>query len=178
VIAPSERTKRSWAGALLALLLTAAATEPVAAQDRPHRVWLAAGLGGGGAYGGGGGYGVLLQGVYERAPHHVALRLISLTDFPGTSDDGLGEFGVLYGRFAAGDDVQAHAAAGLSAVYLDKCDATYRDCITVGVPLTAEVDLIIANVIGIGLQLFGNINLEAPYAGFFLTLPLGWMPGS
>jgi hypothetical protein len=161
---------------LLGFLSTILATAPADAQERPHRVWLAAGVGGGGAYGGGDAAGVVFQGVYERAPHHYALRLVVLTGLPGTSADGFGEFGVLYGRFAAAGPAQAHAAAGLSAVYLDKCDDTHRDCIIPGVPLTVEVDLVMLEVIGLGVQLFGNINPKAPYGGLFVTVPIGWMP--
>jgi hypothetical protein len=168
-------TRRSLA-AVPTLLLALALCAPVQAQGRPHRVWVAAGLGGGGAHGGAGGPGVMGQLVYERAPHHFSLRGVATMGDPGGSGDGFGEFGVLYGRFAAGGIAYAGAAAGLSFVHLDRCGDRYDPCSTVGIPLTGQVALTPFDVIGIGLQLYANINPKAPFAGMFITVPLGWMP--
>lgn len=48
-------------------------------------------------------------------------------------------------------------------------------CSTVGVPVVAEVGLG-GSVVGIALQLFGNLNAKAPFAGLGVTVPVGWMP--
>lgn len=162
--------------ALLTVLTTLAVSAPAAAQQRPHRFWIAPGLGGGTAYGGAGGPGVMGQVVYERTPHHFTLRGLATMGEPGGSDDGYGEFGALYGRFAGGGFIHVGAAAGLSFVHLDRCGNSSDSCATVGIPLSAHIALTPFDVIGLGLQVYGNINPRAPYGGMFLTMPLGWMP--
>ena len=173
---------------MFAALLSAAAFLPINvstanAQARPavpermspHRVWIAAGFGGGGAADGNGGVGLVAQIVYERAPHHFALRALGVVDV-GYSDRGLADVGVLYGRVAAGNMGFAAASTGLSAVHLENCDGSPGGCMTVGIPLVLELAITPFDVLGIGLQLFGNVNLRAPFAGVFIIVPLGWMP--
>lgn len=145
-----------------------------AAQEPLHRVWLGLGVGGGGTAEVDA-VGVLGQLVYERAPHHFAVRVIALADVSSGADRGMGEAGVLYGRMISGGIAAASASAGLSYVHVDRCDAT-ESCGTIGVPLVADVMLTPFYVIGIGLQLFANINPEASHAGVFVTLSIGWMP--
>ncbi|HSK21461.1 MAG TPA: hypothetical protein VK912_20065 [Longimicrobiales bacterium] len=166
--------RRRAACALLMFALVAPA--PAVAQKRPERVWIAPGLGGGTAHGGAGGLGVMGQLVYERAPHHFSLRGLVTTGEPGGSDDGYGELGALYGRFAGGGFIHAGAAAGLSFVHLDRCGNSYDSCATVGIPLAAHVAITPFGVIGLGLQVYANINPRAPYGGMFLIMPIGWMP--
>ncbi|MGH7448256.1 MAG: hypothetical protein ACRELT_11885, partial [Longimicrobiales bacterium] len=101
------------------------------------------------------------------------LRAIGLADF---SDHALSELGFLYGRVAIDNMFFASASTGLSAVYLEPCGSTDRVCVTVGIPLVAEVAVTPLDVLGIGLQLFGNLNLKVPYAGLFVMVPIGWMP--
>lgn len=43
------------------------------------------------------------------------------------------------------------------------------------VPVVAEAGLG-GSVVGIALQLFGNLNAKAPFAGVGVTVPVGWMP--
>lgn len=64
-----------------------------------------------------------------------------------------------------GGSAAASASAGLSYVHVEHCDATSESCGTIGVPLVAEVILTPFDVIGIGLQLFANINPEASNGG-------------
>lgn len=135
---------------------------------------MAAGLGGGGGRDAGGS-GLVGQLVYERAPHHFALRGLGLADLP-YAQEGLAEAGLLYGRFGGGGIAHAAMAAGLSAVHLERCDDNRNGCTTVGLPLTAEVVLTPLDVIGIGFQVFANINPKSPYAGLFVLVPIGWMP--
>ncbi|MGH7446888.1 MAG: hypothetical protein ACRELT_04975, partial [Longimicrobiales bacterium] len=107
---------------LMTALLTAACLAPPAraqeapyATPAPHRVWAAAGFGGGGGGGHDAGViGFMAQLVYERRPHHFALRAIGLADF---SDHALSELGFLYGRVAIDNMFFASASTGLSAVY-------------------------------------------------------------
>lgn len=161
-------------------MLTAVATllvsMPAAAQQSPERFWIAVGLGGGTANGGAGGLGAMGQVVYEHAPHHFTVRGLATMGEPGGSDAGYGEFGVLYGRFAGAGFMHAGAAAGLSFVHLDRCGNNSHACATVGLPLAAHVAITPFGVIGLGLQVYANINMRAPYAGMFLTIPIGWMP--
>lgn len=171
-----RRMRLRSACAVLTVLAALAISAPVAAQQRPARFWIAAGVGGGSAHGGAGGIGGMGQVVYERAPHHFTLRGLATMGEPGGSDAGYGEFGALYGRFAGGGFIHAGAAAGLSFVHLDRCGNSYDSCATVGIPLAAHVAITPFDVIGLGLQVYANINPRAPYGGVFLIMPLGWMP--
>ena len=144
----------------------------------PSRVWAGAGLAGGGSSEVGG-LGVMLQIVYQKQPHHVALRGVYLHDLSGFPDSGGGdiiaEAGLLYGRTNAMKWGHVAFAAGASAVAFDTCPNDDDTCFTVGVPLAAEAALT-GKVVGLGLQVFGNVNTKAPYAGVSLFLLLGWLP--
>lgn len=155
-----------------------AQVQPAVPEQRgsPHRVWIAAGFGGGSAMDGTGNAGLVAQIVYERAPHHFALRALGLADLVGSADSGLAEVGLLYGRVATGNMGFAAASAGASAVYFDDSGGCSRRCVTAGIPLVLEMALTPLDVLGIGLQLFGNVNLRSPFAGLFIIIPLGWMP--
>ncbi len=114
----------------------------------------------------------LVQLVWQRGPHHVALRTVGITDFYDATSD----VGVLYGRTRTASWGHAAVAAGLAGVHLDRCgDGSFDGCWAVGVPVAAEAALQTL-VAGLGVQAFANLNTRAPYAGLVLFLQLGWMP--
>ena len=164
-----------------ALLLGAAALFTPAraaaqAAGQPHRVWLGAGAAGGGSTHDAidGGVGALAQLVYQGRGHHAALRGLAIGDVFGTSANGLGEVGLLYGRAISTGSGHAALAAGLAGVGFETCPDDDDSCFTLGVPLVAEVALGL-EFIGVGLQLFGNLNSKAPYGGVALFAQLGWL---
>lgn len=142
------------------------------ASSSPGRAWLGAGLGlgvGGGVDGGAG----LVQLAWQRAPHHVVLRGLGLAELYGGN---AGELGLLYGRVRTGPSRHLAVATGLSRVSLSGCDGRASPrCVTLGIPLTAEVALQ-TRFVGLGLQGFTNLNKEAIHGGVVLFLQAGWMP--
>lgn len=164
-----------------ALLLAAVALlDPAraAAQtvEQPHRAWLAAGLAGAGSTSDAvdGGVGALAQLVYQRRGHHFALRGLAVGDVYGSSAQGLGELGLLYGRAITTGSGHAALAAGLAGVGFETCPDDDDSCFTFGVPVVAELGLSL-EFIGVGLQAFANLNPKATYGGVALFLQLGWL---
>ena len=158
------------------LTLLAAVAAPAAAQDSaapPHRVFAGVGFGGAAGtddVGGAGGFGQL---TWQRAPHHAALRGLGVSEL-FSSGDGVSEVGALYGRTVVFGGGHAAVAAGLSFVYVDRGGPT-GDVETVGIPVTAEAALEY-RVLGLGIQVFANLNPESTYAGLMFFLSVGWMP--
>ncbi len=131
------------------------------------------------------GVGAVVQIAVERGRHRLVFRsagIADVTGFPDGSGDGdLTEVGLLYGRRGGGPGPGWSLSVGLSAVHFQRCPEEPEDafhdpgCTTFGLPVVADAGLG-ARAIGLGLQLFGNLNAQAPFAGLGLTLPLGWMP--
>lgn len=48
-----------------------------------------------------------------------------------------------------------------------------REFITIGLPLMAEVKLIPAKWLGVGIRAYGNLNFQLPYYGFMVTASFG-----
>jgi hypothetical protein len=168
----------SQAGELEALLRRVAAMPSLAAQGRgaPWRLWGAAGLG---SAGGGNEEGVAAVGqvVFQKAPHHVAIRAVGILDpfDPGTC--GMGDIGVLYGRMTTGRVGHAAVAAGVAATDAPGCDVgPGTSQWTVGVPIIAELALRPMRLVGFGLQGFANANSRAHFGGVAIFVQLGWLP--
>lgn len=123
--------------------------------------------------------GGMLQANVQWGPHHTAARMLFLSDlgsFPDGSDDSVGEFSILYGRRTAGRWGHASLATGLAYVRGEGFPGTYdRVRSGAGVPVVGEV-LLHARLVGVGLQLFANLNTVSIYGGAMLSLHLGWMP--
>lgn len=160
---------------LLVALLGCLAPGAAMAQETPGRtrVWGAAGLGAGVPTSGGDGIGNLAQLVYQREPHHAAIRALVLHDLDGNTDL-IAEVGALYGRMRTFGWGHLAAAAGASVVGFDTCPDDDDSCFTLGVPVVAEAALS-GELIGVGLQAFGTYNRAAAYAGAALFLQLGWL---
>lgn len=168
-------------------LMAAAGAETAMAQSSEDRtrVWLAAGPAGGGASSLETDIGLALQLTGQRGPHQMAVRVLFLGDYDSSgSDDEVGELGLTYGRAVVTWFGYASVSSGIalvSAKGLPDDDggggSIYDDPFrrTVGVPFVAEAGLQ-SPLIGVGVQLFGNLNTLASYAGVGVSLHLGWMP--
>lgn len=168
----------------LALIALVALVVPSAAMaqtpDGPVRVWLAMGLAGAGAQGVDAGIGGTAQLTGQWREHHASLRMLGLIDLSGfpdsSSDDGVGEFGVTYGRWSPRSFGYTAVAAGLAMVRVQGVAPPPDDTrTTVGIPLTAEAG-VQTTFIGLSVQAFANLNAEASWAGVAGTILLGWMP--
>ncbi len=182
-----RRWKRLTGIALMVGIASAPPACQLSAQEahRPPRVWLAAGPAGGGAQDLETDIGLSLQLTAQRGPHQLALRTTFLGDYESSgSNDEVSEFGLTYGRAVVTWFGYASASTGFSLVSVRGLpddgggggsiyDDPYRR--TVGVPFVAEAGLQ-STFIGVGLQLFANLNTLASYAGLGVSLHLGWMP--
>jgi hypothetical protein len=131
------------------------------------------------------GIGGVTQLAVERGRHRGVLRYAVIADvagFPDGSGDGdLTELALLYGRRAGGSGPGWSISAGPAVVHFQRCpeesvDPFYEPgCNALGLTAMAEAG-VGTRVVGLSVQLVGNLNTEAPFAGLGLTLPLGWMP--
>lgn len=115
------------------------------------------------------------QLVWQKGRHHAALRGMGAATL-GATGEALGELGVLYGRTRSSAWGHYTLAAGLAFTDPGVCNLEGCDVSTVGVPLVLDAGFEPTDVLGLGLQLFANVNPEAFYGGLALTLQLGWMP--
>ena len=91
-------------------------------------------------------------------------------------DDAVGDLGVLYGRTASARGIgHLAAAAGVAYTLVEGCGDP-DGCVTFGVPVAVELALTPLEFIGVGAQLFGNVNRESLFGGAAIFLQLGWMP--
>ena len=97
----------------------------------------------------------------------IRKHLPELHDF-GTPATEIGELGALYGRTRG----YAAIALGVSVVAFDVCPNDDDSCFTLGLPVVAEAALS-SKFIGLGAQVFGNVNRKASYAGATVFLQLG-----
>ena len=84
-----------------------------------------------------------------------------------------GEIGLLYGRSLVGRHGHATISAGLAVTDTDM-DSEHG--MTIGVPLVGEVAVHVFPFLGLGGQLFGNLNQYENYSGAILFLQFGYMP--
>jgi hypothetical protein len=140
------------------------------------RLWAAFGLGFGGSAKGEGAA-VVGELVFQRSPHHLALRATGIADLFDPASCGMGDLGVVYGRTAIGSLGHATVGSGLALTSADRCDGSGGSRgAGLGVPIVAEVALRLAPVVGIGLQAFANVNPRASFGGVVVFLQLGWLP--
>ena len=85
----------------------------------------------------------------------------------------MGEIGLLYGRTAIWRQGHASLSAGLAVT---DTDMDSEQGMTLGVPFVAETGLRIFPFLGVGTQLFGNVNSIQSYAGLVFFLELGYFP--
>ena len=159
--------------AIVAATLSLTSVTTVTAQDTGTRtlVWGAIGVGAAAPTSGGEGIANMAELVVQKKSHHAAIRALIIHDIERPTNE-IGELGVLYGRTSVGRSLPVVIATGVSALGFFDCTDDDDSCFTFGVPLVAEVSRS-TGLIGIGLQLFGNINSKAQYAGGVLFLKLG-----
>lgn len=168
--------------ALLAAAALGVGAGAAAGQEAPSRtrVWLDLGLADGTGGGVEEGLGLLAQVSYQRRPHYLGLRVLGLSEFksfPDGGDGSVGDFGLLYGRSGIASWGHATVAGGLAWVDFHDCpDDPGRDgCGIVGFPLMAEA-AVESSVVGLGLQVFADLNAGSSFAGASLFVQLGWTP--
>ncbi len=163
----------------ITLLLAWPAT--VAAQERePLHVWGTLGVGGGGTTVESveGSMGLSVQLAAQRGPHQFTLRLLGLAELFGSTGT-MSDVGLLYGRAASAGIAHLSASAGVSVVSHSPCDSDDPDCSSetgIGLPLAVEAAIRPLPVLGLGLQLFGDISTVGSMGGVFVMAQLGWMP--
>ena len=156
-------------GVITSLLL--ASTSGAQTNADRSLVWAAIGVGAVAPTTGGEGITNVAQIVFEKNPHHAALRLVAMHDIDRPTNE-IGELSALYGRIRTMRNYPFVLSTGISAVGFFDCPDDDDSCFTVGLPLVAEVSRN-ARFIGIGLQAFTNINPKALYAGGVLLIKLG-----
>ena len=138
--------------------------------DDPWRLW--------GAVGGGlssDAVNAMGELVFQKGPHQITARAVAMGD-PYGAEGGMnskGEFGLLYGRTAMSRHGHLSFSAGLAVT---DTDMDSEQGMTLGVPLVAEGAFRIVSFLGIGAQVFGNLNANESYSGFTLFLQFGYMP--
>ena len=138
---------------------------------------LGVGFAGGGTRGPDANGGLVIQLDLHGGRHHFTLRALGMGDvsnFPDGSGDGVEEVALLYGRQARARPGYFTLGAGLGRVSAEGfTGASDEQRSTVGLSLLAEASLQ-STPIGAGLQIFGNVNSIAAFAGVAILLHLGW----
>jgi hypothetical protein len=117
----------------------------------------------------------MAQLVFQKRAHHFAAR--GLLVFDPFDSDVIGELGVLYGRAATRPWGHAAIAGGVAYTSIEPCpDAGTSGCTILGVPILAEAALRLNSIVGLGAQIFVNLNSMTVYRGALVFLQLGWMP--
>ena len=160
-------------GAIIGVLTLSISAPTAMAQNTENRalVWGAVGLGAAVPSSGGDGIANMAQFVFQKKPHHAAIRALIIHDI-GRPTNEIGELSALYGRTTVLGSFPVAIATGVSAVGFFDCTDDDDSCFTAGIPVVAEISRS-TGLIGIGLQSFININSKATYAGGVLFLKLG-----
>jgi hypothetical protein len=111
--------------------------------------------------------------VFQKGSHQITARAVTMIDPLAESEQPMGEIGLLYGRTAMGPHGHVSISAGLAVT---DTDMDSEEGMTVGVPLVGEAALRIFPFLGVGAQLFGNLNSNESYGGLALFLQLGYLP--
>jgi hypothetical protein len=111
--------------------------------------------------------------VFQRGPHQLSARAVTLMDPLGESSNPIGEIGLLYGRTAMSRQGHVSISAGLAVT---DTDMDSEEGMTVGVPLVSEAALRIFPFLGVGAQIFANLNSNESYGGLAFFLQLGYLP--
>jgi hypothetical protein len=158
--------------ALAVFLGDAGSLSAQATGDRP-RIWAAAGFGGGTAGWDGDLYSFMLEVVYQRGHTHLAVKG-AVVSGNYIDEPSYNETSLLYGPTFLGG--LGHATVGSGLALVKACDNADSCAWTLGLPLVVEAALRPFPVVGLGAQVFGNLNGEASFGGIALFLQIGWMP--
>jgi hypothetical protein len=112
--------------------------------------------------------------VLKEDRHRFALRGSIVAEVLG---DGVGDFGLLYGRAWTGERSEKSLSAGVALVYGDDCYGIFGGPCdaskTVGLPLSATMSFRPSRFLGLGLEAFANLNSLASFVGVSGMLELG-----
>jgi hypothetical protein len=169
--------------AALPLLLASLFAHPVVAagQEDPEPTRFSLRLGVGfGAGGDIGGINVVREAALTRRPHRVAFRATALTPIlvPISEREFTG-YALTYGRAVHRERLHASFGVGVSRLEAcagrwpsqvrDHCDGTW------GIPLVADGGIHVWAV-GVGIEVFANLNRLDSYGGLNAYLSFGWPP--
>lgn len=160
------------------MLLCLGSPSAAFAQGAPERarIWVAGGLGGAEIGSGREAVALLFEAAWQKRVHQFTLRGLVASEIGGASEAAV-DVGFLYGRGLIRHFGHVSASAGLAYTEVPCGKRPFRPtCRTVGMPVMVEAALRIASVAGIGVQLFGNLNVENSYIGALVFLQLGWLP--
>jgi hypothetical protein len=153
------------AAAALALLLAAQLGAQETGEEAPGRsLWAAAGLGPGTEGGA-----ALIALRYSPGGHLFSARTAG--SFGITEGEGRTDVGLLYGRRVVWNGPSAHASAGLA--YVHHAEESGDTSGELGLPLSVGVGWAPVPWIGIGLEVFGNLNPTEHFGGIVLEVELG-----
>jgi hypothetical protein len=133
--------------------------------ETPWRLW--------GAVGGGfGSNGAAAMGelVFQKGSHQITARAVAEID-PYGEEDQIGEIGLLYGRTAMSRQGHASISAGVAVTGTDMDTQE----MTLGVPIVGEAALRLFPFLGIGTQVFANLNSMDSYLGLALFMQFGYV---
>jgi hypothetical protein len=159
---------------LLFSLSAAGAPRAATAQDGAS-TFLAAGYGVGGRRHGRELASGMAELVFQRGGNHIAVRAVAMGDLFGGSGDSFGEAGLLYGRAAHGrwGHVAIAAGAALTSTRCSPATEGFHECTILGLPVVGEASVRLARPVGLGVQVFANVNRKTNYGGVVVFLALG-----
>ena len=114
--------------------------------------------------------------VFQQGSHQITARAVVAGDpYSEGSERAVGEIGLLYGRTAMGRSGHVSISAGLAVT---DTDMDSEVGMTLGVPLVGEAALRIFPFLGLGTQLFANLNSIESYSGLTLFIQFGYLPAN
>jgi hypothetical protein len=132
--------------------------------------------------------------MYNLGAVNHKLRLSGAEELDGATDsiDAHLEVGYLCGLWKRSKAGYLSASLGLSVVettfrgkeilaptcFLTSCSGGVYEItksMTIGLPFHLEA-VLMRNIIGIGISILGNMNLDRSYGGVVIEIPLGWLP--
>jgi hypothetical protein len=134
--------------------------------EMPWRLWGAAG----GGFGSNGAAG-MVELVFQKGSNQITARAVGELD-PYDGEDQIGEMGLLYGRTAMSRQGHASISAGVALTGTDMD----TQAMTLGVPIVGEAALRLFPFLGIGAQVFANLNSKDSYLGGVLFMQFGYVP--
>ena len=136
--------------------------------------WISAGIGGG-IFAGTEGLGFQLQAAHQRNQHLFSIRGSLVAEVLG---DAVYDLGVLYGRAWVKDRTFLSLGSGVGLAVTAECPGIFsggdcREKKTLGLPVSVEFSGRPTHFLGIGLQLFANVNPVQSFFGGLVGVQVG-----
>lgn len=167
---------KTWLVVRCAVVFALSMAAPLAAQGGAAGFWAGGGLGLGAASGLETlGIALAIDLNLHRAPTLISARTSIVAEVLG---DGVADVGVLYGRMRVVGASSRSVAAGLGVVLFEDCPGglSSRACepdATFGIPFSARASLVGGGVIGVGIEILGNLNHRASFIAALARIELG-----